>query len=193
MPITTDFADFLHRIRAGDDDAAKELVAQFEPLIRREVRLRIGDDRLNRAFDSIDISQSVLARFFVRAAAGEYELNQREQLTRLLVTMARNRLKSRVRRERRHVRDVRRLIAKPDILDEIPDAHPSPFDMASRKELLERVKSALTQEERTIFELRSSGLSWDEVATRLGGNVQARRMQLARGIERVEWQLNLGD
>ncbi|HEX3727473.1 MAG TPA: sigma-70 family RNA polymerase sigma factor [Pirellulales bacterium] len=191
MPDIADFVEFLRRIRAGDDDAAKELVERFEPLIRREVRLRIGDDRLNRAFDSVDISQSVLASFFIRASTGEYELDQPEQLTRLLVTMARNRVKSRARRERRQVRDVRRLVVKPGVLDEIADGRPSPFQVVSRKEQLERVKSSLTAKELAIFELRSIGLSWSEVAERLGGSIQARRMQLSRGIERVESELNL--
>lgn len=191
MPDTADFPEFLRRIRAGDDEAAQELVARYEPLIRREVRLRIRDDRLNRAFDSVDVSQSVLASFFIRAAVGEYELDQPEQLARLLVTMARNRVRSRARRERRQVRDVRRLAAKPGVLEEIADGRPSPFDVVSRKDQLERVKSSLTAEELAIFELRSIGLSWGEVTERLGGTIQARRMQLSRGIERLEWQLNL--
>src|SRR5437870_2062766 len=105
MDDDADFMDFLRRIRAGDDAAAVELVRRFEPLIRREVRIRIGDGRLNRAFDSIDVSQSVLAYFFSRAANGEYELERPGQLARLLVTMARNRLTSRARTERRLVRD----------------------------------------------------------------------------------------
>lgn len=41
MDENPDFADFLRRIRAGDDLAAMELVRRFEPLIRREVRTRI--------------------------------------------------------------------------------------------------------------------------------------------------------
>ncbi len=193
MPDIADFADFLRRIRAGDDAAAEELVARFEPLIRREARMRIADDRLNRAFDSVDVSQSVLAKFFSRASTGGYELSQPEQLTRLLVTMARNRLNSRARRERCQVRDVRRLAAKPGVLDEVADARPSPCEIVSRKEQLDRVKSSLTEEELAIFELRSIGLSWDEVATQLGGNVQARRMQLSRAIDRLERELSLTD
>ena len=109
MPADDPFADFVRRIRAGDDAAAEELVRHYEPLIRREVRLRVEDDRLNRAFDSIDVSQSVLASFFVRAAVGEYDLESPEQLVRLLMTMARNKLASRARQERSQRRDVRRV------------------------------------------------------------------------------------
>lgn len=185
MTETPDFADFLQRIRAGDDAAALELVTRFEPLIRREIRMRMGDDRLNRAFDSLDVSQSVFASFFSRAATGEYRLERPDQLARLLVTMARNRLVSRVRRERRLVRDVRRLAAESSVLDKVADGRPSPSEVASRKEALELLKSTLTEEEHQIFELRRAGLSWDEVASQLGGSGQARRMQLSRGLDRL--------
>ena len=114
----------------------------------------------------MDVSQSVLARFFLRAATGEYELNQPDQLARLLVTMARHRLKSRVRWERRQVRDQRRLAVRPGVLDEVADARPSPVEVASRKELLETVKASLTQDERTIFEMRTIGMGWEEIAAR---------------------------
>src|SRR5450432_248551 len=164
MAEDADFLDFLRRIRAGDDEAALELVRRFEPMIRREIRGRIGDSRLNRAFDSVDVSQSVFANFLSRAATGEYELDRPDQLARLLVTMARHRLISRVRNERRLVRDVRRLTADPGVLDQVADAHPSPSQIASRKEELELLTTSLTDEERQIFELRAEGLSWDQVA-----------------------------
>ena len=72
MPDDTVFADFIRRIRAGDAEAAAELVRRYESVIRVEVRHRLSDPRLRRLFDSLDISQSVLASFFVRAASGQY-------------------------------------------------------------------------------------------------------------------------
>ena len=188
MDDDADFSDFLGRIRAGDDAAAVELVRRFEPLIRREVRIRIGDGRLNRAFDSIDVSQSVLAYFFSRAANGEYELERPGQLARLLLTMARNRLMSRARSERRLVRDVSRLTAESGVLDQVADAQPSPSEIVSRNEELALVKTSLTDAERQIFELRTVGFSWDAVAKKLGGSAPGRRMQLTRGLERIERQ-----
>jgi RNA polymerase sigma-70 factor (ECF subfamily) len=187
------FADFVRRIRAGDDAAAEELVQRFEPLIRREVRMRIVGNQVNGAFDSLDVSQSVLANFFTRAASGQFELERPEQLAGLLVTMARNKLVSRVRLEHQLVRDVRGLTAEPDVLNSVADEQPSPSENVSRKELLERARGLLTNEERQIVELRNQGLGWDEVATRLGGSGQARRMQLSRGIERLTRQLGLAD
>jgi RNA polymerase sigma factor (sigma-70 family) len=188
------FADFLRRIRRGDDQAAEELVRRYEPLIRREVRLRIEDERLNRAFDSMDVCQSVLASFFVRAATGEYDLEEPQHLVRLLVTMARNKLASKARMEHRQRRDNRRVAsADSDALDELADQQPSPSEILSHRELLERMRSSLTDEEREIANLRGQGLAWEQVAERLGGSVQARRMQLTRGIERVGRELGLED
>lgn len=181
-----DFPDFIRRIRAGDDAAAVELVRQFEPLIRREIRSRIGDNRLNRVFDSGDVSQSVFANFFTRATNGDYELDCPEQLARLLITMARNRLLSRARNERRLVRDVRRVTTEPNALEQTATKQPSPSQIVSQKEQLELLKASLSDAERQIFELRSAGFSWEEVAAQLGGSGQARRMQLSRSLERVE-------
>lgn len=187
------FGDFVRRIRAGDDQAAEELVKRFETLIRREVRLRISGSQVNRAFDSLDVSQSVLANFFARAAKGQFEFEHVDQLARLLVTMARNKLVSRVRSERRQIRDIRRVNAHPDALDRAADAQPSPSEIVARKEILERMQTLLSDEERQIIDLRNQGLGWDEVAAQLGGSGQARRMQMSRGIERLTRQLGFAE
>ena len=194
MSDTPSFTDFIQRIRAGDDQAAEELVRRYEPIICREVRLRIEDERLNRAFDSMDVCQSVLASFFIRAATGEYDLEDPQHLVRLLVTMARNKLASKVRQEHREKRDNRRVkVTDPEAMDELLDEQPSPSEILSRRELLERMRSSLTDEEREISDLRGQGLGWEEVAERMGGSGNTRRMQLARGIERVGRELGLDD
>src|SRR6476469_3927983 len=91
-----EYTDFIRRIRQGDERAAEELIRRYEPEIRLEIRtlLRLRDPRLRRVFDSMDICQSVLASFFVRAAAGQYELDRPEQLVRLLVAIARTKVAS---------------------------------------------------------------------------------------------------
>src|SRR5439155_15704953 len=102
------FAEFICRIRAGDEEAAAQLVRQFERVIRLEVRRRLHDPTLCRLLDSGDICQSVLASFFVRASAGQYELDQPQQLQHLLVAMARNKLASQARKLHSQRRDSRR-------------------------------------------------------------------------------------
>src|SRR3954466_15961164 len=84
------FQQLIGRVRKGDEQAAAELVRRYEPAIRRAVRFRLTDPRLRRTCDSMDVAQSVLLSFFVRAASGQYELDTPEQLLTLLVRMAGN-------------------------------------------------------------------------------------------------------
>jgi RNA polymerase sigma-70 factor (ECF subfamily) len=185
------FAEFMRRIRAGDEQAAAELVHRYEPLIRREVRLHLEDQRLSRLFDSMDVCQSVLGSFFLRVAAGQYDLKQPEQLVRLLVTMTRNKLASAAREQHRQRRDQRRLIDGEEALARVADPRPGPEESVAGAELLRHFRAALSDEERQLVDLRSEGLGWGEVAVRLGGTAQARRMQLARAIDRVARELGL--
>ena len=92
------FTALIQKWRAGDQSAAIELVRRYEPAIRRVVRLQLRDPRLRRILDSMDVCQSVLASFFLRAATGQYDLNQPAQLLRLLAVMARNKVASQARR-----------------------------------------------------------------------------------------------
>jgi RNA polymerase sigma-70 factor (ECF subfamily) len=186
------FAHFIRRVRAGDEGAAADLVRRYEPLIRREVRLHLEDRRLGRLFDSMDVCQSVLASFFVRTAAGQYDLEQPDQLVRLLVRMARNKLASAARRQGRQRRDVRRVAADGgEALGQVAGAGPTPSEVVAGQELLVRFRAALGEEERRVADLRGEGLAWEEVASRLGGTAKARRMQLSRAVERVSRELGL--
>src|SRR6266480_4019842 len=103
------FRDLIGRVRKGEQSAAAELVRRYEPAIRRAVRFRLTDPRLRRTCDSMDVCQSVLLSFFVRAASGQYDLDSPEQLLRLLTTMARNKLISQVHKHGAARRDYHRL------------------------------------------------------------------------------------
>ena len=191
MSVDNTFAEFVARIRAGDEQAAVELVQRYEPLIRREIRLNIVDDRLNRVFDSMDVCQAVMASFFLRTAAGEYDLERPEQLVGLLVKMARNKLASAVRWEYQDRRDSRRTAeTKPEWLERVP-AGTNPSGTFAGKELLDRFRHALSEEERAIVDLRCDGLAWADVAAKLGGTAQSRRMQLSRAVERIARELRI--
>jgi hypothetical protein len=65
MSESDSFADLLRRVRARDANAATELVRQYEPQLRRKVRvwMRMYHPELRRLLDSADICQSVLATF----------------------------------------------------------------------------------------------------------------------------------
>lgn len=183
------FQDFIRRVRAGDEEAAVELVRRYEAHIRFEVRLRMTDPRLGRLFDSVDICQSVLASFFARAAAGQYDLDRPEDLRRLLVRMACNKLASQARRQHARAADRRRV--------DLPDLAAAgargfdPAQLAAGRDLLEVTQQCLSTEERQVADLRARGRSWPEIALELGGTAEARRKQLTRALDRVAHRLGL--
>lgn len=187
------FSEFIRRVRAGDEQAASDLVARYEPVIRREVRMRLRDPRLYSRIDWNDVCQSVMASFFVRAASGQYELESPDQLLRLLVVMTRHKLSKQARRQRAQRRDYRLEANDPLVLEARLDAGPTPSRLVAGRELLDEYRRRLSTEERELADLRGQGWEWGEIAEKLGGTDQARRKQLARAIDRVERQLEERD
>ena len=193
MPEASDFSDLIRRVRAGDEAAAAELVRRYEPAIRRAVRIRLADSRLARAFDSMDVCQSVMASFFVRAALGQYNLDTPDELLKLLATMARHKLADQVDRERAACRDNRRVEEGSPETREVLSPASSPSRQVAARELLEEVQRRLSPEERQLVELRNQGLDWAAIAARLGGSPEALRKRLARATERVARELGLDE
>ena len=183
------FSEFIRRLRSGDEQAARELVQRYERVIRCEARLRLTDPGMGRLLDSADISQSVLASFFVRAAAGQYDLSRPEDLMRLLVRMARNKVASQARRQKARAADRKRVEA--GNLEATADGGADLARLVAGRELLEEVRRRLTHEERQLADLRSQGRSWPEIAAELGGTPEGRRKQLARALDLIARQLGL--
>ncbi len=185
-----EFQAFIERIRKGDSSAAEELVRLYEPIVRRQVRMQMVDSRLSRLYDSVDFSQAVMASFFLRGS--EFELQEPKDLVRLLVTMARNKLASSARRVLAQKRDGQRRDVDAPLLNQVADGSDTPSRIVSMLELIAEAKKKLTPEEQQLVDLRNDGKSWDEIAVELGGTAQARRMQLARAMERVTESLGMG-
>jgi RNA polymerase sigma factor (sigma-70 family) len=192
MSTDLSFDELIRRVGSGDEQAATQLVRDFEPVVRRVLRGRLRGDSARREFDSMDICQSVLAIFFVRVGTGQYDLKVPDDLIKLLLTMTRNKVAEKVRRQHRLRRDSRRTVGGVEELA-LAGLDPTPSTVAASKELLEQVRQRLSEEERQLVELRGQGLSWEEVVESLGGTAGARRNQLSRALDRVAQELRLDE
>ena len=192
MSDTLPFAELMRRIRSGDARAAEELVRKYESAIRLAVRTRLTDPALKRHFDSVDICQSVLASFFLRVGAGQYDLTDPSQLIGLLVRMAQNKLAGHARFHHRERRDTRQTTDLEGAAGQAV-AEPGPDRVAAGRDLLEALRSCLSPEERAVADRRGAGEGWPEIASALGGTADGRRMQLKRAIDRVAPELGLDD
>ena len=136
----------------------------------------------------------MLAGFFVRTAAGQYDIQTPEELLKLLVTMARNRVIDWARRSQADRRDGRR-----DVSIEGEDGQqmqfasnePGPASVLISRELLDQVRSRLTPEELKLMEQRAEGLDWNQIAAETGDQANAVRMRLTRALDRVAEELGL--
>jgi RNA polymerase sigma factor (sigma-70 family) len=191
MAEDSSFRNLIRRVRAGDAQAAADLVRQYEPTIRLVVRRRLTDPALRRLLDSMDICQSVLASFFVRVAAGQYELDTPGQLLKLLAVMARNKLHNHALHQRAARRDHQRLQAGGPDSRECPDPRSGPSQVVADQELLHEFHRRLSAEERQLAEHRARGRPWLEIAAEVGGSPDGLRMRLHRAIERVSHELGL--
>src|SRR5688572_3168948 len=173
MPQDSVFEDLLRGVRRGESDAACELVREYESAIRVAVRTRLSDPALRRQFDSMDVCQSVLASFFLRAAAGEYDLNDPAQLVALLTKMAHNKLAMRARHEYRQRRDIRRNVALGDVPERQTPAGAEPTQQRLGRELIDRAFALMDAQVRDMAIYRARGMQWSEIASQLGGTAEA--------------------
>jgi len=185
------FREMIHRVRAGEEEAAVQLVRLYEPIIRVVVRRRLTNAGLRRLLDSMDICQSVLASFFVRVTSGQYELDQPEHLLKLLVSMARNKLVSAARKQNAARRGKSRDAASGFDANTVVDPAVTPSEGITHRDLLEKVRSRLSGEERQLVEQRALGRNWTEIAEAIGGTPDGLRMRLSRAIDRITRELGL--
>ena len=186
------FTELIERVRSGDEQAATQLVQEFEPVVRRELRFRLRDSRARRELDSMDISQSVLTNFFVRVATCQYDLKERSDLVKLLITMTRNKVAEELRSQHRQRRDSRRTVLGVEGMP-LASPDPTPSRVLAAKEILQLVRQSLSGEERRLVDLRCQGQSWEEIADSIGGSPDARRKQMARAIDEIVHRLGLDE
>jgi RNA polymerase sigma-70 factor (ECF subfamily) len=188
-----EFKSVMNRARSGDAEAARSLVELYEPEIRRAARIRLRDSKLRRIVDSIDICQSVFGKFFDKAQSPEgIDLQKPEHLLGLLVTMTKNRVVDEHRRQTAQKRSAGEGVVEA-ISDLLVADSPGPRTAMEMSDLMEKVRSRMTEDERAVSDLRSDGLSWDEVASQLGGSPDSHRKRLERAFQRIRSEMKHPD
>lgn len=190
--IPSTFATLVKQLRSGDPEAARSLVLSYEGEIRRAIRVRLTDPNLRRSLDSMDICQSVLANFFFRVSAGQFDLDRPEQLLALLLKMAHNKVIDHARKaqarhqgQRIHGNDAEEVMAT------AADPQETPSGLVANRDLVETVRRLLSPEERYLAEQRAAGREWSELAAELNRSPDALRKQHDRAMDRVAEHLGL--
>ena len=192
QPSASELTDFLRRIQAGDDGAARELLSRYEAEVRLVVRRQLP--RLLRSrFDSLDFLQSVWGSFFRRMRTAPTEFEDSRHLVAFLARAAKNKVIDEYRRAASRKHNMHR--EEPLWLDgrrprDVPDPIDSPSEVAQAHEVLVRLQELMPAERRTILELKAQGLSSKDIGERLGiseRTVQRVLEELRRRME-TEWE-----
>ena len=187
----SELSDFLKRIQAGDENAARELLGRFEAEVRLVVRRQLP--RLLRSrFDSLDFLQSVWGSFFRRMRTAPTEFEDSRHLVAFLARAAKNKVIDEYRRAASRKHDMHReepLWAEGRRPKDVPDPIDSPSEVAQAHEVFVRLRELMPVERRTILELKAEGLSSKDIGERLGiseRTVQRVLEDLRRRME-TEW------
>ena len=176
-PSRVESAWLVECFRHGDERAAEALFERYFSRLTALVRARLSN-RLQSRVDADDVVQSTYRSFFVRAAAGQFELGASGDLWRLLARMALHKLSHQVGRHTAEKRDVsaeERLSGA----NEIASPEPSPDEAAAIADELEFVMRSLNDTECRTLELRLQGELLEAIAAELGQSERTVRRTLA--------------
>jgi RNA polymerase sigma factor (sigma-70 family) len=190
---------WVEQLRSGDT-AARERAAQmlWQRHFARLLALAYQhlDKRLRRREDEHDIVGHVYASFCVRLQRGDFSLQGREDLWRLLSAMTLRKTYQAAERHRCQRRDYRRevgtvdasadLLASEEALERLADRALDPAEEAEMKEDVERRIDQLPQPLQQIVYWKLQDCTNGEIANRLHCNVRTveRKLQLIRDL----WQ-----
>ncbi len=138
--------------------------------------------------DGEDVALSVFESFFRGAADGRFErLDSREDLWRLLVTIASRKASNAGRDERREKRGGLIDFADPKVLNEIAGLEPTPECAALVADEARRLFESLADDSlREVVRLRLEGYSNDEIARALNCGLRTVERKLA--VIRKRWE-----
>jgi DNA-directed RNA polymerase specialized sigma24 family protein len=170
--------EFLAKLQGGNDGSVEAMLREMDPFLRRVIRLRLLDGRLRRAVDTTDILQSLLKDFLRQRAAGEPSESSSAELCAYLAAAVRYKVRSRLRKERRHAGG---------LPEEWEPASPAP-EVGKRiedRDFAAAIRDRLDESSRLLLDLKAQGLTWQEVASKVGGRADALRMRLNRSVAGV--------
>ncbi len=192
MVLPDPFHQWIRNVREGDAMASSQLVELFTPVLRRVIKARLMHKRVGNLIDPLDVCQVVFGSFFARVANDWPQAASMEQLTALIIAMARNRIRDELRRYTAICRDHRRQVGADRNhmqIHQLVARGPSPCQVIDYIELREAVLRHLSVDEWSLLEDRLAGRSWASIAVERGNPEVVLRKKLNRAVQRIRSSL----
>jgi hypothetical protein len=179
------FQKFIEILRSGDAEAVDRLLADFDPFLRRAIRLRLFDRRARRVVDTSDILQSLLKDYLSREGTDGAAASSR-RLRAYLTAAAKYKVSSKTRKERRRIADLS------DVAEPV-SAEPLPSKQAEDRDFIDAIRSRLKEDDRRLFDLSQQGRTWRQIAYEIGGHPDTLRIQLRRSVAAALAEIRHGE
>jgi RNA polymerase sigma-70 factor, ECF subfamily len=178
------FPEFMALVRAGDEDATREVHDRWSSHLIRLARARLGRSVAGKE-DAEDVVQSAYRSFFRRYGEGSFQVEDWSEVWALLATIARRKCSSRRKYYQADRRDARREM--PMTSCEVVSSEPTAEDAAMLSETVEKLLGGLNEPERSIVLLSLQGYSAVEISpvvVRSERTVQRVRERVRSQLER---------
>jgi RNA polymerase sigma-70 factor (ECF subfamily) len=187
-----DVADLMARAKAGDPAAIRDFLVRFEPEVRMMVRARLPR-KLRTQFDSVDFVQAVWQSFFSDLPVDTPEFLKAEHVHGFLAGVVRNKVYEQHRKLTRTAkyniaREQRLYIRRGDreVPREVVSPDPSPSQAAQAIDRLAQLIEGRCPIEVRVITLRRDGLTFDEIAARMGVSEKSIRRIIESARSRME-------
>jgi RNA polymerase sigma-70 factor (ECF subfamily) len=161
------FDDVMDRLRAGDQEAAREIFQRFAGRLIGLAYERL--DRLVRTkVDPEDVVQSVFKSFFIRYIEGRFDLGDWDSLWGLLVCITLRKCGREIKHFHGPHHDVRRelSVAEGEAIGgwDVLAREPTPAEAVMLADTVEQFLRDLAPRERRVLELRLQGCTVPEIS-----------------------------
>jgi RNA polymerase sigma-70 factor, ECF subfamily len=169
VPTASQVSDhsLMKRLRLGSEDAATQIYLRYAHRLRALARAQSSPD-LARCVDAEEMVQSVFGSFFRGAKNGYYDVPEGEELWRLFLVIALNKIRAKGAFHHAAKRDVRMTVNGASL--EMCPQSVREGDASAMQVLQLSIEEALDDlppEHRELVELRIEGYQVDEIAARV--------------------------
>lgn len=187
----------MRRFQAGEQDAATALFRRYAERIENLARRNMASE-LGVRFDADDVVQSVFRTFFRRVQSGYYDLPDGEELWRLLLVLALNKVRALAVHHRALKRSVSATIAQePQILSQHATKTSDDLALRSLQLVVADLLEGLPPVQQEIIAKRIDGCQVEEIASHTGRSkrtvervLQTFRQRLKDAIDEPALQSN---
>jgi RNA polymerase sigma-70 factor (ECF subfamily) len=157
----------LRRLQQGSQDAATELYLRYVHRLRALTQARCSAE-LARQVDAEEIVQSIFGSFFRGASQGYYDVPAGEELWKLFLVIALNKIRAKGNYHRAAKRDMRLTVHGDDVLEHMLTRGKREDDLAFLRLTVTEALDRLPPQHKQMVTLRIEGFEVAEIAKQTG-------------------------